>query len=455
MNPATAVAGDGTSISAILQAVRGARAARPDIRLALATLVNVEGSSYRQPGARLLVDAEQRVLAGAISGGCLEGDVAARAVDVCQNNASVLLRYDLREDLETIWGFGSGCDGIAHVLLEPLADDAWLVHAHDAMLRRTRPVLVTVFGSTDPHAELGSHELVEDGATSAHALHIASASATSQPYVGVDVRDGFTRNVLSEPLNAPVALHLIGAGRSAEAFATIAAAMGWHVTVIDHRQALLDELKLPHSVRRIVRRAEQRLNDLPLDGRTVVALLTHIFETDAAWLQQLLASPVAYIGVLGSRNRAARLLEQLANDGLTVTNDMQRRLFAPLGLDLGGETPESIALAGVAEMEAVLHDRPGGFLRSRQSPIHTRTPVPFVVTDAVDVVHATIEECVIPRGERDERYEHNEHNEHNKHNKHNENSEHDKRSEHNEHNKHSEHDKHNEHNEHNQHNERN
>lgn len=399
MNPAPAAVGDGTSLSAILQAVRDARRERPAVPLALATLVNVEGSSYRQPGARLLVDAEQRVLAGAISGGCLEGDVAVRAIDVCKTNVPALLRYDLREDLETIWGFGAGCDGIAHVLLEPLSDDTWLRNAHDAMMRRTRPVLVTVFGSTNPQAELGEHELVEHAAISSQPLHIKSPLSTGQPYVGVELRDGYTRNVLSEPLNAPVALHLIGAGRSAEAFATIAVAMGWRVTVIDHRQALLADLKLPEAAHCLVRRAEQGLNDLPLDGRTVVALLTHIFDTDAAWLQQLLVSPLAYVGVLGSRNRAARLVAQLTHNGLTITSEMQRRLFAPIGLDLGGETPESIALAGVAEMEAVLHERPGGFLRARHSPIHTRTPVPLVVTDAID---ATTDHCVIPRNSSDQ-----------------------------------------------------
>ena len=398
MNPAPIVVGDGTSISAILQAVRDARAARPTVPLALATLVNVEGSSYRQPGARLLVDAEQRVLAGAISGGCLEGDVAVRAADVCTTNAPVLLRYDLREDLETIWGFGAGCDGIAHVLLEPLSDVTWLQNAHDAMLRRTRPVLVTVFGGTDPHTALGEHELVEHAAISPQPLHIKSPLSTGQPHVGVESCGDYTRNVLSEPLNAPVALHLIGAGRSAEAFATIAAAMGWRVTVIDHRPALLAQLRLPDAAQRLVRRADQNLDDLPMDERTVVAILTHIFETDVAWLRQLLVSPVAYIGVLGSRNRAARLVDQLTKDGLAISGAMQRRLFAPIGLDLGGETPESIALAGVAEMEAVLHERPGGFLRSRQSPIHTRTPVPLVVADAID---ATMDSCVVPRDARD------------------------------------------------------
>lgn len=397
MHPAPPIAGDGTSLPAVLQAVRAARSTRPGVPLALATLVNVEGSSYRQPGARLLVDAEQRILAGAISGGCLEGDVAARAGDVCRANRSALLRYDLREDLETIWGFGSGCDGVAHVLLEPLQDDAWLEEAYDAMQRRLRPVLLTEFGNSVASSSVGIHTLQFAGELANEPEHIRTPLLTGQPYVGVDSNSQHARNVLAEPLNAPVALHLIGAGRSAEAFATIASAMGWQVTVIDHRAALLDELALPASAKTLLRRADQNINELPLDSRTVVALLTHIFETDTAWLQQLLPLPIAYIGVLGSRSRASKLMDQLAADGMHITTEMQRRLFAPIGLDLGGESPESIALAGIAEMEAVLHQRPGGFLRSRHSPIHTRTPTPLVANVSVD---ATIDECAIPRDER-------------------------------------------------------
>lgn len=403
MNPAPLAVGDGTSLSAILQALETARARRPNVPLALATLVNVEGSSYRQPGARLLVDAEQRVLAGAISGGCLEGDVAVRAANVCATNVPVVLRYDLREDLETIWGFGAGCDGVAHVLLEPLTDIGWLQNAHDAMMRRSRPVLLTVFGGSDSqtnsHADslIGSHELIEHAETAAAPSLAKSALATGQVVVGTDTEQGAPRHVLCEPLNAPVQLHLVGAGRSAEAFATIAIAMGWRVTVVDHREARLNELKLPAEAQRVVRRPEQGLLEWPLDSRTVVALLTHIFETDAAWLQTLLPYPIAYVGVLGSRNRAARLVAKLEEDGLGITPEMQRRLFAPIGLDLGGESPESIALAGIAEMEAVLHERPGGFLRARQSPIHTRTPVPFIVDGSVD---AAIDSCVIPNDER-------------------------------------------------------
>lgn len=397
MIPAPAIVGDATSLPAILQAIDRVRRLRPDVPLALATLVNVEGSSYRQPGARLLVDAEQRVLAGAISGGCLEGDVAARAVDICKSGVATLLRYDLREDLETIWGFGAGCDGVAHVLLEPLTDDAWLRHAHESMMRRMQPVLVTTFASNNPAVTLGAHLLMDLAALDDAPPHLSIPMQSGQPFVGPVARGGFEDSVLSEPLRAPVALHLIGAGRSAEAFATIAVAMGWQVTVIDHRPALLAEMRLPEAAGRLVRRAEHGIDDLPCDGRTAVALLTHIFETDAAWLRALLPQPVAYVGVLGSRNRAARLVDDLRESGAEITDEMHGRLFAPIGLDLGGESPESIALAAVAEMEAVFHQRPGGFLKTRQSPIHTRTPVPIIVHEGID---ATVESCVIPRDER-------------------------------------------------------
>ena len=105
-------------------------------------------------------------------------------------------------------------------------------------------------------------------------------------------------------------------------------------------------------------------------------MLTHIYDVDQAWLTALLPLPVGYLGVLGSRQRAARLIESLAPI-IDTSSPTARALHAPIGLDLGGETPESIALAAVAEIEAVMHGRPGGFLRELASPIHTRTPTPI------------------------------------------------------------------------------
>lgn len=369
-------------------AAEAARTVRPKVALALATLVQVEGSSYRQPGARLLVDAEHRVLAGAISGGCLEGDVAARAEAVCARGVAMELTYDLRDDLQTIWGFGSACDGVAHILLEPLPERSWLDEAVAIRHARDGGAVVTVVSESASGGTIALHAGGADGGTwrtlrdgSADMLAgarrlVDAAQQTARPVLEhIEVR-GVMLSVFVEPLVPTIALYLIGAGRGANAFAHIASTLGWDVTLIDHRQALLDSLTLPSSVRLQCLRASDGASLITHDARTAVALLSHMFAADLEWLTALLPLSLGYLGVLGSRQRAAKLFETLADRGTIITPAMHRVLHAPIGLDLGGETPESIALAAIAEIEAEMHGRPGGALRDRESPIHTRTKTP-------------------------------------------------------------------------------
>ncbi len=364
--------------------------------LALATLVAVEGSSYRQPGARLLVDADGGVLAGAVSGGCLEGDVAARAADVCATGQSVRLRYDLRTDLETIWGFGAACDGIAHLLLEPLPQWQWLAEAGAQRERRAGGAVLTMLDDNGGASHLAaSSDLLEAELAAA----VEAAQRTGAPMLA-DLEGG--RTVLVDPLVAPIALHCVGAGRGAEAFARIASALGWTVTILDHRPAMLNGLDVPAGVRMVALRGVDGLRDalasLPCDTRTAVALLSHVFEADAAWLAMCLPLPVSYIGLLGSRRRGAQLLDRVMTastaEGAPLSTRLEQKVYAPIGLDLGGEDPASIALAAVAEIEAVMHGRPGGFLRERQSPIHTRTPTPRVRDTAATPI--TPAQCATP-----------------------------------------------------------
>ena len=383
-----------SSFVELARAAQAARLARPDVPLALATLVQVDGSSYRQPGARLLVDAEGRVLAGAVSGGCLEGDVAARAGDVCASGRAVRLMYDLRSDLETIWGFGARCDGVAHLLLEPLPDWRWMAQVEAVRARRYGGAVVVVLDAKGSGATCA---VLDGDATSGrwHMLHEASRLVAPTDLAGLahtvrrtghamlhTIADDVTLFV--EPLIAPVALHCIGAGRGAEAFARIAHTLGWHVTILDHRPALLEGLVVPDGVTlkqvRQLDAVQAVMSELPHDERTAVALLSHIFDVDVAWLNATLPLPLGYVGVLGSRARARQLVEhvaqQLAERGTPLTARQRHKLHAPIGLDLGGETPAAIALAAVAEIEAVMNARPAGFLRERHSPIHTRTPTP-------------------------------------------------------------------------------
>lgn len=363
----------------LLRAAHQARAERPSVPLAIATLHAVDGSSYRQPGARLLVDAEARVLAGAVSGGCLEGDIATHAAQVCSSGIPKRLTYDLRDDLQTIWGFGAMCDGVAHILLEPLGDGAWLEAACALRDARHGGALVTVLEETASGGTRELHTCAADLAaavapfveTATHTTHCASGTAT----IGDD-----SLRCMVDPLLPPVSLVLIGAGRGAEAFATIARTLGWRVTLIDHRPFVLQSVALPADVPRIAARAEDGVTQITVDARTAVALLTHQFAIDAEWLARVLPLPIGYVGVLGSRLRAAQLMDSLRENGLQITSRMERMLHAPIGLDLGGESPESIALAAIAEIEAIMHARPGGSLRERQSPIHARTPTPHVNT---------------------------------------------------------------------------
>ncbi len=399
----------------LARAAQTARLERPGVPLALATLVEVEGSSYRQPGARLLVDADGRVLAGAISGGCLEGDVAARAAQVCNSAQAIVLRYDLRDDLETIWGFGSACDGVAHIVLEPIGDGAWLHDAAAIRSSRAGGALLTVAArshgaSNDATSNdgsgadglgtpatgtvallngrahhggiwrsLGTHRQSISESHGAwdmtRALRIAEVAQKTASCATEEVELGQQRYFV-EPLLPVVSLFLVGAGRGAEAFARIATTLGWQVTVIDHRRALLEALSLPEGVRTICATVEEAAAEVTDDDRTAVALLSHIYDVDLAWLTAMLPRPLGYIGVLGSRRRAARLLEAVA-PLVQRARAASRRVHAPIGLDIGGESPESIALASIAEIEAVMHARPGGFLRERESPIHSRTPTPM------------------------------------------------------------------------------
>lgn len=392
-------ASESASLDALLHAATQARAIRPTVPLALATLVGVEGSSFRQPGARLLVDAEGRCLAGAISGGCLEADVATRAANVCKHGQAVHLTYDLRDDLRTIWGFDAACDGIAHILVEPLDDVDWLEHA--VALRQTRlpASIVVVTAAPSGGMPLGTAYLVED---EVHALRRGDVPSPQMRHAALELArvisatkraarlectvDGNALTLFGDPVQPPVLLHVVGAGRGAEAFARLASAMGWQVTVVDHRPALLESLQVPAGVHCHFARPEHA-SSLVADESSAVALLTHIFDMDRAWLEALLPMKHAYIGVLGSRARAQRLFDALS------IRDAAFRVHAPIGLDLGGEDPEAMALATLAEIQAVLHGRPGGSLRERRSPIHDRTPTPVDPASRLAVIPAV---CRLP-----------------------------------------------------------
>ena len=322
---------------------------RPE-ELVLATVVRVEGNAYRHPGARLLLGPEGP-LCGSISGGCLEGDVQARAAEARADRQPRLVRYDLRGDLDLIWGTGSGCEGVAEILVESLGPEpfaGWLGEL-DASLRERRTLrLATGLGrGAQAPSSLGARRILpEDEAFPA----------------GTEA--------LVERIDPPIALWCLGAGEDAKPLVQLAVTQGWSVGLADHRPAFLEPARFPGAQALLAGRPEATIPRMGLDGRSACVLLSHHWDRDLEALRLLLPTGIPYIGLLGHRRRGAALLETLAQEGFQATEGMLRRLFTPVGLDLGAPGPEGIALAVVAEIQAVLAGRPGGHLRERQAPVH-------------------------------------------------------------------------------------
>ncbi|WP_026853656.1 XdhC family protein [Geothrix fermentans] len=305
--------------------------------LALATLLHVEGSSYRRPGSRLLTDGEQ-VLRGSLSGGCLEGEVMARAREVLAEGRPRLLRYDLRGDADLVWGSGSGCEGVLDILVErldPAVLPDWLSWVEQAQASRT---LLTLHLALDP-GQLGMRSIPPKPDTHA---------------------SGFI-----ETFAPPIALWILGASDDSRPLVRMAKELGWTVGLLDHRPAFARPGRFPEADQVLAGHPAQRIPELRLDPRSAVVLMTHNYMKDLEALRLLAATEAGYLGLMGSRARSAKLVGELAAEGIHCGE----RLHSPVGLDLGAEDPETIALAVLAEIQARLHGRAGGSLRATRTPV--------------------------------------------------------------------------------------
>lgn len=309
----------------------------------LATLVTVEGSSYRRPGARLLV-LEDGTRIGSISGGCLEEDVMARARRVLVSGVAETVDYDTTSENDLIWGVGLGCHGIVRVLLERLAPrPAWAGVLATNFARRQPTPFHVVHDAANP-GELGTRLAGE------------SASAPAGTFV--------------EVIAPPTALFVFGAGDDAQPLVRLGKELGWHVTVADTRPQFGTPERYPSADRLIVGPAAELVAQANPDQGALAVVMTHHYVHDVPILRHLLPRPLRYLGLLGPRKRAEKILGDLATEGVVVTPEARARLHAPVGLDLGADAPEQVALAMVAEMLSVLGGRNAQPLHLRQRPIH-------------------------------------------------------------------------------------
>lgn len=347
----------------------------------LATVVEVIGSAYRRPGARMLVT-EDGELTGAISGGCLEGDARQRARRAIFQGEPALVTYDTRDEDDPRHGLGPGCQGVVRILLEPLDftnPDNPLELLRNFARHPTPAVLATVF-ATDASglkAAVGQRVLLSEtgvvrgtpllAAPLAEAARATLAQGQSR-VLNIETDAGPVRASL-ELLTPPLRLVVYGAGNDAQPLVHLAASLGWHITVLDGRPHLPTPLRFPEAAEVRLTPVRELATATP-DPLAYHVLLSHNYAYDLAALQTLLASPAPYIGLLGPRLKAQRLLDELAAFPAELVQQLRQRLHSPIGLDLGSETPEEIALAIVAEIQARHSGRHGRPLRERAGTVH-------------------------------------------------------------------------------------
>jgi len=338
--------------------------------LVLATVIETAGSTYRKAGARMLITADGRFF-GLLSGGCFEADLYEHARKVFDGRSAHTVFYDMRSGDDLVWGLGLGCNGAVRIRLEYLsATDGFtpLNLIRDALASRRPAVIMTVTASEHEQFPEGSHYLYTANASPAIlppelAETAAAVLAEGKSRSAELVLGGQSLQVFFGLVSPAVRLLLIGAGPDALPVTETAALLGWNVTVVDHRAAFSQPERFP-AARMVQTMPEALAENVNLDDVDAAVLMTHKFEYDQRYLAQLAGQPPAYIGLLGPEARKQQLLEGLGE----AASGLADRIYGPVGLDIGGELPEEIALSLIAEIQAVLHNRGGGRLSQPATP---------------------------------------------------------------------------------------
>jgi xanthine dehydrogenase accessory factor len=296
--------------------------------VALVTLVRVEGSSYRRVGARLLVGVDGEY-AGSISGGCLEAEVVKKAGWMVRSGA-VVERYSTLFDDTAEIPYGLGCGGTVELLVEPAGTVEFgvLMEALEASLEGVESRVVTW--------------LPENG------------RALRRVVGDVETEGGFVERV-----EAPQRLVVFGAGDDARPMVQMAALLGWSVVVVDGRVQWARAERFPEARRVVVAQGFGELEELGIGARDAVVVMTHSYEQDRVWLAGALRCGPRYLGLLGARHRSALLVSETASMLGWSVDQVCEGLFAPVGLDLGGDGAEAIALAVIAEVHACCEGKLG------------------------------------------------------------------------------------------------
>lgn len=354
-------------------------------RCVLATVVHVEGSSYRAAGARMLVD-EYGFMTGAISGGCLEGDALRKALLALDQNQSKLITYDTSDEDDAVIGAQLGCNGVIQVLFEPV--DPNKENNPIELLRKAEEqdqpaALVSLFSLDKTKPQAGTTLLIDHGRKVTGQLEdralyekittiAQNALQNRLNHFGEYHSSEEVHNAFIEIITPPPTLVLVGAGNDSQVLSRMAEVLGWDIIVADGRPTHANKKRF-NSCEVVVTNPGEILDNVDINENTVFVLMTHNYNYDLSVLKLLLDKEVVpYIGILGPNKKYQRMLDDLEEEGIILSDEQAARIYAPVGLQLGAETPAEIGLSILSEIQAVMTDSNVRSLRELEGSIHNK-----------------------------------------------------------------------------------
>ena len=354
-------------------------------QMVLATVVQVDGSSYRRPGARMLVTDDQ-IITGAISGGCLEGDAMQKALFAMATGENKLVTYDSTDEDDIQFGLHLGCNGVVHILFEPIQKDN--LQNPVELLRSIADsggdaVLVTLFSQKkiQPGTQLFrmqnsiiSNLPDEIQELLSEPVRIAFQEKQSS-FLDIDIEQTACTAFI-EYIEPPVSVVIAGAGNDVKPLVEIAAMLGWKVTVVDGRFSYATAERFLQADKVSYSRPEDILSKIETDSHTIFLLMSHNYNYDRGFLAEILKQEFGYIGLLGPAQKRDRMLSDLQDQGIRLNEEQLSKIHGPTGLDIGAENSTEIALSILAEIKAFLSRRSGSPLKMKKEAIHNRTVIP-------------------------------------------------------------------------------
>ncbi len=344
----------------------------PDENAVLATVVDVKGSSYRLPGAKMLI-LEDGSSCGTVSGGCLEADVLERAETVIESGEAQIYTYDTRTNDDSVFSFNMGCRGVIRILLEPIRNNPF-VQFMRVCFEKERGLSATSIGSGEDGAVgdrvffvgdgVGQNEFIDERICN-HAVQALKAGSSR-------IEEYDFGEVFFDYIAPPVNLTIFGAGADAVPLAKIAKELGWYVTVVDHRPALANNERFEDPDKIVLAGPEEIGKKVYLNFDSIAVVMTHNYDHDKEIIRHLIKRNLKYLGLLGPKVRTESIFREFHEEGFEVSESEIGALYGPVGLDIGAELPETIALAIVAEIQSILAGRNGGFLKDRKGSIYGR-----------------------------------------------------------------------------------